>query len=109
MNQTNITGTISMNNYDFIPPQGWQVQNKKDYLRLQNMGSGCLIQIFTPQPSSGNLEQDAKAVFEMMYNGWQFQKTGEHKYDLSKGFLPKGLEYCMMEAAMSRLSADGPL
>ena len=96
-----------MNDYDFISPQGWQVQNKKDYFQIQNMGSGCLIQVFTPQPSSGNLEQDAKAIFEMMYKGWQFQRTGERQYDLSKGFLPKGLEYCMMEAPMSMTGADG--
>jgi hypothetical protein len=107
MNQTIISGTISMNNYDFIPPQGWQVQNKKDYLQVQNMGSSCLIQVFTPQPSSGNLEQDTKAVFEMMYKGWQFQRTGEQQYILSTGFLPKGLEYCMMEAPMSMTGTDG--
>lgn len=106
-NQTNMSGTLTLNNYDFIAPEGWQVQNNKDHVRIQNMQSGCLIQIIVPQPSSGNLEQDAKAVFEMMYIGWQYQKTGEQKYNLLKGFLPKGLEYCMMEAGMSKLSADG--
>jgi hypothetical protein len=95
------------NKYDFITPEGWQVQNNKDHIRIQNIQSGCLIQILGAQPSSGNMEQDAKAVFEMMYNGWQYQKTGEQQYTLSKGFLPKGLEYCMLEAGMSKLSADG--
>lgn len=106
-NQTNMNGRLVRNDYDFIAPEGWQVQNNKDHIQVQNRQSGCTIRILDPQPSSGSLEQDAKAVFEMMYNGWQYQKTGEQKYNVSKGFLPKGLEYCMMEAGMSKLSADG--
>lgn len=106
-NQTDMNGTLLPGNYDFIAPVGWQVQSNKDHILIQNMQSGCLIRILEPQPSSGNIEQDAKAVFEIMYNGWQYQKTGEQKYMLSKGILPKGLEYCMMEADMSKLSADG--
>jgi hypothetical protein len=42
-----------------------------------------------------------------MYKGWQFQRTGRQQYVLSKGFLPKGLPYYMLEAPMSKLSADG--
>lgn len=100
-------GTAGFNNYSYIPPQGWQVQNKKEYIQFQNIGSGCLIQVFMPQPSTGNLEQDVAAVFDKMYKGWQFQRTGERKFDLSKGFLPKGFEYCKMEASMSMTGTDG--
>jgi hypothetical protein len=95
------------NNYDFITPEGWQLQNNKDHIQIQNIQSGCLIRILEPQPSSGNMEQDAIAVFDMMYKGWQYQKTGTQRFIMSKGFLPKGLEYCMIEAGMSKLSADG--
>lgn len=98
---------IGLNDYDFITPDKWQLQKNKDHLLIQNPESGCLIRIIEPQPSSGNLEQDVKAVFDIMYAGWQYQKTGEQQYVLSKGFLPKGLEYYMIEAAMSKLSADG--
>lgn len=104
---TQRNGITTLNDYDFIPPDGWQVQRQKDQIQLQNMESGCLIQILEPQPSSGNLEQDAKAVFDMMYAGWQYQKAGEQQYTLSKGFLPKGLMYCMMEAPMSATDAEG--
>ncbi len=106
VNPSNINPVAMLNDYEFIPPQGWQAQNKKEYIQFQNMGSGCLIQVFIPQPSTGNLEQDAVAVFEMMYKGWQFQRTGERQFDLSKGFLPKGLEYCRMEASMSMTGTD---
>ncbi len=106
-NQTPATGTISMNDYEFITPAGWQLQKNKDEIRIQNMNSGCLIQVLSSQPSSGNLEQEANAVFDMMYKGWQYQETGRQQYDLSKGFLPKGLEYCMKEASMSMTGADG--
>jgi hypothetical protein len=106
-NQPAMTGASNFNDYEFIAPEGWQVQRNSDHLRIQNMASGCLILIFVPQPSSGNLEQDATAVFETMYKGWQFQKTGRQQYLLSKGFLPKGLPYYMLEAPMSKLSADG--
>lgn len=103
----NINKSIDMNDYDFITPDKWQLQKNKDHLLIQNMESGCLIRILEPQPSSGDLEQDAKAIFDIMYAGWQYQKSGEQQYVLSKGFLPKGLEYYMMEAGMSKLSADG--
>jgi hypothetical protein len=108
-NQPAMTGASSFTDYEFIAPEGWQVQRNSDHLRIQNMGSGCLILIFPPQNSSGNLEQDATAVFETMYKGWQFQRTGRQQYVLSKGFLPKGLPYYMLEAPMSKLSADGVL
>ena len=98
---------IGLNDYDFITPDKWQLQKNKDHLLIQNMESGCLIRILEPQPSSGDLEQDAKAVFDIMYAGWQYQKNGEQQYALSKGFLSKGLEYYIMEAGMSKLSADG--
>lgn len=110
-NSTNNMGTmnvvVSLNDYDFIAPEKWQQQNKGDYLFIQNMQSGCNISILAPQPSSGNLEQDAKSVFETMYKGWQYQQSGEQQYTLSKGVLKKGLEYFMMEAPMSMTGTDG--
>ncbi|MGK2861355.1 MAG: hypothetical protein ACSLE0_05440, partial [Chitinophagaceae bacterium] len=63
--------------------------------------------ILEPQPSSGNLEQDANAVFELMYNGWSYQNTGDKKFTLAKGILPKGQEYFMKEATMAGTGADG--
>jgi hypothetical protein len=101
------TEEFTMSDYEFIPPEGWEVQNNKEHIAIQNMQSGCIIRIIEPQPSSGNLEQDAKSVFEMMYQGWQYQKSGEQQYVLTKGFSPKGLEYFMIQAGMSKLSADG--
>jgi hypothetical protein len=101
------TGTgIGPGNYDFITPEGWKLERKTDHLLIQNPESGCLIRIIQ-QPSSGNLEKDAENVFNVMYAGWQPQKTGRDQYILSKGYLPSGLEYCMMEAGMKKLSADG--
>lgn len=107
MATSSMNKSIDLNDYDFTSPDKWQLQKNKDHLLIQNPESGCLIRIIEPQPSSGNLEQDAKAVFDIMYAGWQYQKTGEQQYVLSKGFLPKGLEYYMIEAGMSNLSADG--
>lgn len=106
---TSMNGTLTLKDYEFIAPDQWQVQTKPDHILLTQGPdmAGCVIQILSPQPSSGDLEKDAKAVFQMMYPGWQYQKTGERQYVLSKGILPKGLEYCMMEAPMSGTSADG--
>jgi hypothetical protein len=107
--------TRAMNNmptldaYDFIPPVGWLVQKHPDHILLAQAPdqSGCVIQVLAPQPSSADLEAHAAAVFEMMYPGWQYQKTGELQYALSRGVLPAGFEYAMKEAAMSTTSADG--
>lgn len=106
-NQTVMNNSIYLKDYDFITPERWQAQNNKDHLLIQNMQSGCAIRILEPQPSSGDLEKDAKTVFNMMYAGWQYQKAGKYQYALSKGILPKGLEFCMMEATMSMTAADG--
>lgn len=102
---TSTSGSLS--DYAFLAPQGWQTQNNKEDILLQNMQSGCMIRILSPQPSSGNLEQDAKAVFDVMYTGWQYRFTGEKKYDLAKGYTVQGLEYCMMEAPMEKPGGSG--
>lgn len=99
--------TVTMNDYDFIAPEQWQLQKNKDHISIQNTASGCVIKILEPQPSSGDLEKDANAVFDLMYAGWQYQKKGEQQYALSKGFLSKGLEYCMKEATMTMTDAAG--
>lgn len=106
-NQPNMNGTITLNDYDFIAPQGWQVQNNRDHILIQNMASGCAIRILAPQPSSGNLEQDVNAVFEIMYKGWSYQGSGEKQFLLAKGVLPKGQEYYRKEATMTGYTADG--
>lgn len=101
------TATTNMNDYVFTPPAGWNRRDYKDFIELQNGQSGCQIRILPPQPLSGNLERDARSVFETMYAGWQYQKSGMQQYILSKGRLTKGLEFCMMEAPMSMTASDG--
>jgi len=93
---------ITLNDYEFIPPEGWVVQRDTNQLLMQNPQSGCQIQLIEPQPTSGSLEQVSRAAFELMYAGWQYRKTGEQQYLLSTGVLSKGLEYFMMEAEMSK-------
>ena len=107
---SSMNGSTSFSDYVFVAPQGWHLQNNKDYLSIsqsQQAGQGCLILIIPPQPSSGNLEADVKTVFDQMYPGWKYRYTGEKKYDLMKGYTSQGLEYCMMQASMDKLSADG--
>lgn len=97
-------------NYSYIVPDKWRTQKEADYIMLaqsQTSDPGCIILIFPPQQSTGNLQQDAENVFGQMYPGWQFRGAGEKQYDLSKGFTVQGLEYFMLEAGMSKLSADG--
>lgn len=106
-NHTNMNQTISLNDYDFTAPEKWQVQNSRDHISFINPHSGCSIKILSPQPSSGNPEQDANSVFDMMYKGWGYQKSGDKKFTLAKGFLPKGLEYFIKEAAMSGTNTVG--
>jgi hypothetical protein len=100
----------SFSNYSFIAPKNWLTHEAPDHVMLTQSHTsdpGCIIIIFPPQPSSGDLEKDAQSVFSVMYPGWQFRATGESQYDLSRGYTSQGLEYCMMEAPMSKLSADG--
>lgn len=104
---TGTGGTGSVDDYEFIAPPRWQIQKAADHIRLQNPDSGCLIIIFAPQPSSGDLEKDAVAVFETMYKGWNFQKAGTARYTLSKGYTLQGQEFFMMNALMGRPTADG--
>ena len=106
-NTFSINQSITLNDYEYTAPEGWSTQINNDLIMLQNMQSGCLIRMLAPQPSSGNLQQDAKNVFDMMYPGWQYAKTGQQQYILSKGYFPKGFEYFMMEAPMKKLSAVG--
>jgi hypothetical protein len=100
---------ISISDYEFTAPENWQIQNNGDHIQIQSMESGCLIQMLEPQPSSGNLEEDAMAVFNMMYPAanWRYTQEGEKKYVLLRGYLTSGLRYAMMEAPMNTTAADG--
>lgn len=90
-------------NYEYLVPEGWKSENLAGYVLLQNPQSGCAIRILAPQPSSGSLEQDVNAVFDLMYppNTWRYQEYNRSKFTLSKGFLFRGLEFHMKEATMS--------
>ena len=108
--QTRSFNNPDFNNYSFIGPENWLLREATDHIMLAQSHTdepGCIIIIFPLQPSSGDLEKDAQNIFNQMYSGWQFRSAGERQYDLSKGYTPQGLEYCMMEAPMSKLSADG--
>lgn len=114
LSQTASSGTamrnVNFNNYSFMAPEKWLVHDNNDHMLLSQAPAneqGCIILIFAPQPSSGHLEQDAQNVFNQMYSGWQYRSTADKQYDLSKGYTLQGLEYSMMEAPMSKLSADG--
>ena len=100
---------VTLSDYDFIRPEGWHVVTQQDHLLLTQSpdGTGCVIQVLPPQPSSGNLQTDARAVFELMYAGWQYQQRGERQYRLTRGVLPRGLEFFMQSAPMRTTSADG--
>src|SRR4030095_15976129 len=91
-------GTGGLDDYDFVPPARWQIQKAADHIRMQNPESGCLIIVFAPQPSSGDLKKDAQAVFETMYRGWNFQKAGMQRYTQSKGYTLQGQEFFMTNA-----------
>ena len=106
-NTSTMNVMIGLEDYEFIAPEKWQVKKTRDQLSIQNMLSGCLIQVLAPQTSSGNLEQDASAVFDLMYKGWGYQNSGDKKFLLAKGFLTKGQEYFMKEANMSGTGPDG--
>jgi hypothetical protein len=98
---------FSMKDYLVVIPEGWTSENKGDHLLLQNPRSGCLIRILAPQPSTGNLEQDANAVFDLMFTGWNYQQRGDKQYQLSQGYLEKGLPFFTKAATMSATTADG--
>lgn len=97
------------NKYSFKAPDKWFVTTANDHIKLSQSQTeeGCVITIIEPQASSGDLEKDVASVFGMMYPGWSFRNTGAKQYDLSKGHTPQGLEYCMMEANVSKARPDG--
>jgi hypothetical protein len=104
--QTSNRNGLTLNDYDFVPPERWVVQRNPNHILIQNPVSGCLIQIIEPQAKSVSLEQTSRSVFAQMYGGWQFRQTGAKQYLLSTGVLPKGLDYFMMEAEMSKEGAE---
>lgn len=100
------TSAGSLDQYSFIPPQNWTVQKGNGFVSyrqpLSASGQGCVLTLLSPQPSSGNLENDVKSIFSQMYPGWNFYYTDHRHDDLAKGITKQGLPYYMMEAFMSR-------
>ncbi len=105
---TNSTA-FNWSDYSFITPEKWFTQKTNEYIMLSQSQTeqGCVITILPPQPSSGNLETDARNIFKIMYPGWSYRFTGEKQYDLSRGFTSQGLEYYMLEAPMHKMRPDG--
>lgn len=81
---------ITLNDYEFIPPEGWVVQRKPDHFLMRNPQSGCVIQILEPRVMPGNLEQVSRAVLGQMYAGWQFRKAVDWRSAERTGLLHDG-------------------
>ena len=106
----NITnGKVSLNDYQFQPPARWysQKNNNAIFLSAYQADYGCSLTIYPPQPSTGNLETDARNIYNQFYGRWQYRYSGEKKEDVSKGYTLQGLEYCMIEAPMQMPRPDG--
>jgi hypothetical protein len=102
--------SVSLNDYQFVPPARWFTYKNPNYIVLSSTQSpdyGCLLNIFPAQPTSGNLETDARNIFNQMYNGWQYRNSGDRREDVSIGHTLQGLEYCMIEAPMQRPKPGG--
>jgi hypothetical protein len=78
------------------------VQRGTDKFTMVNPESGCAIEMLEPRPLPGSLQELAEAIFKNRYAGWRFRQTGAQQYLLSTGVLPKGLEYFMMEAEVTK-------
>lgn len=107
---TGLPSNFDWSNYSFAAPPRWQTFKSTQSLMLSqtpNVQEGCVITILPPIQSSGNLETDARSIFNQMYPGWGYRFTGEKREDVVKGFTRQGLEYCMIEARMSRQRPDG--
>ena len=101
---------VSFNDYQFDPPDRWYTYKNKDNILLsqyQTVSYGCILQVWPPQPSTSNIETDARNIYNQMYPGWQYRWTGEKKEDMSKGYTLQGLEYCTIEAGMQKQRPDG--
>jgi len=101
---------IGLDNYDFAMPERWYAQKNNKYILLsqyQTTEYGCLVFIFPPEPSSGDLETDARNTFSQVYPGWQYRYTGAQQFDIAKGYTSQGFEYCMIEASMQKPRPDG--
>ena len=106
----NEKSSVGLSDYQFVSPARWYSFKNANYIMLSSTQSaqwGCLLTIFPSQPSSGNLETDARNIFNQMYNGWQYRNSGEKREDVSKGYTVQGLEYCMIEAPMQKPKPGG--
>lgn len=113
-NNTNMNSNAStvsgLDDYEFSMPERWYAQKNASYILLsqyQTTEYGCLVFLFPPQSSSGNLEADAKNFFNQVYPGWQYRYTGAQQGDIARGYTAQGFEYCMIEAAMQKPRPDG--
>jgi hypothetical protein len=105
-----LAANFDWSNYKFTAPPGWHTIKTNQYIMLsqtQNVQEGCVITILPPLQSSGNLETDARGIFNQMYPGWSYRFTGEKREDASRGITPQGLEYYMIEAPMHKMRPDG--
>src|SRR5437868_6508357 len=69
-------GTASLNDYQFMPPARSYTYRNPNYILLSSSKGanyGCQLNIYPPQSSSGNLETDARNIFNQMYSGWQYR------------------------------------
>ena len=105
-----IPNTTSYLEYEFEAPNKWQMIKKNDHLLLAqspNHNEGCVIQILPLQQSTGNLENDAVALWDVMYSGWEYRFTGERMFTATTGRTYQGLEFYLIEAPMKRSRGDG--
>lgn len=100
---------IALKDYDFTAPPGWLRQESGDHIELRSPELSCLILLLEPQAASGDLEQDAQSVFDLMYPSasWDYRNAGDKQFTFERGLTAQGLSYCLLDAEMSMTDAAG--
>ena len=97
--------------YSFTAPEGWAVKTGNgyaQYVQPDNSGLSCIMTIFSPLASSGDMGTDTKGIFAIMFPGdWKYYYSDKRHDDLKKGNTKQGLEYCILEAPMVKERPGG--
>ena len=98
----NRNGLITLNDYEFIPPDGWTVKRNTDHFLMQNPQSGCLIQIFEPRAMPGDLEQVSRAFLRRRTPAGSFGRRESSSICCRLAFCRRDSSFFMTEAEMSK-------
>lgn len=111
---TSLGAQGTLDDYVYTAPSGWQTQRFPDGIVLSaagNNGERCLLQIWPTRPAGANLQSDAQAAYQQIFQTYQLVNVSDNGNTLGPtvihGLSGHGWEYVILKDGIRKPPMGG--